>query len=61
MDYELMCAQVEALAETDPGYIPLLANTSSMIYYNLENLNWAGFYLVKDGQLVLGPFQGKVA
>ena len=34
---------------------------SAFVYHELEGLNWAGFYLVKDDELVLGPFQGKVA
>ena len=60
-DYSILIAQVNALAEEDPNYIPLLSNTSALIYDNLPDLNWAGFYLMRDGRLVLGPFQGKVA
>lgn len=60
-DYSILIAQFNALAEEDPNYIPLLSNTSALIYDNLPDLNWAGFYLMRDGRLVLGPFQGKVA
>jgi len=59
--YNLMAAQLEALSESSRNYIPLLSNASALIYENMEDLNWAGFYLVKDGELLLGPFQGKVA
>ena len=61
VDYDLICEQIEALAETEPFYVPLLANVSALLYENMPDLNWAGFYLMKDGQLVLGPFQGKTA
>ena len=61
MEYDLMARQIEALAEQEPWYVPLLANASAAIYDALPDLNWAGFYLVRDGALVLGPFQGKAA
>lgn len=60
-DYKLLCEQLKALAETDAHYIPLLSNASAMLFEALDNVNWVGFYLMRDGQLVLGPFQGKVA
>lgn len=62
-DYELLAAQVRALAEEDPRWMPLLANASALIYEALSDVNWAGFYLIPEGDdgLVLGPFQGKVA
>jgi len=45
--------------ETDA--VANMANLSALIFNNLPRLNWAGFYVVKDGELVLGPFQGKPA
>jgi len=60
-DYSLMAEQIKALAEDEPYFIPVLSNASALIYENMEDLNWAGFYLLRDGALVLGPFQGKVA
>lgn len=45
--------------EADP--IANMANLSALIYERTPNINWAGFYIFKDGQLVLGPFQGKPA
>ena len=61
MDYELLCAQLSGLAEADRWYVPLMANAAALLYDALEDVNWAGFYLLRDDRLVLGPFQGKVA
>ncbi len=61
MEYPIMIRQLEAIAEASYNYLPLLANASALIYEDLPDLNWAGFYLVKDEALLLGPFQGKVA
>jgi GAF domain-containing protein len=61
IDYDLMCMQAEALAGDSADWVPMMANVSAMIYDALPDLNWAGFYIVKDGVLLLGPFQGKVA
>ncbi|MCR5032333.1 MAG: GAF domain-containing protein [Lachnospiraceae bacterium] len=60
-DYSLMNKQLEALLSDESWFIPALSNASALLMESMEDLNWAGFYLVKDGQLVLGPFQGKVA
>jgi GAF domain-containing protein len=60
-DYSLLSAQMKALAEDEKWFVPMLANASAIIYDNMEDLNWAGFYIMRDGALVLGPFQGKVA
>lgn len=60
-DYKILIAQLEALSESSKNYIPLLSNASALIYENLKDLNWAGFYLVRNDALLLGPFQGKVA
>lgn len=67
-DYGLIAAQIEALAEEDARWVPLLANASALVMDGVGDLSWAGFYLMRpdgaDGtarELVLGPFQGKVA
>lgn len=60
-DYKILIAQLEALSESSKNYIPLLSNASALIYENMKDLNWAGFYLVRNDALLLGPFQGKVA
>ena len=61
IDYKLISAQLKSLAEDDHNYIPLLSNASALIYDSLPDLNWAGFYIMNKGSLMLGPFQGKVA
>ena len=60
-DYRMLCAQLEALTAGVPHRIANLANTSALLYDALDDLNWAGFYWMEDGKLVLGPFQGKPA
>lgn len=60
-DYKLLAQQLKSFAEDEPHYIPVLSNASALIFESLEDLNWAGFYLMKGGSLMLGPFQGKVA
>ena len=60
-DYKLLIKQIHAIAEISADCIPVMANLSSLLFYSMEDINWAGFYIVKDGALVLGPFQGKVA
>jgi GAF domain-containing protein len=59
--YEQLAAQLRALidGETDP--VANMANCAALIYHSVPRLNWAGFYLLKGGELVLGPFQGQPA
>ena len=59
--YKLMNAQLEALIEDVPHLISNMANASALLYQTLEDINWAGFYLMQEDILVLGPFQGKPA
>ena len=61
MNYDLLCAQLRAFAEADPWYVPLMSNAAALLFDSLEDVNWAGFYLMRGGRLVLGPFAGKVA
>ena len=60
-DYALLRAQLAGFAEADRHYLPLLSNAAALIYHAMDNVNWAGFYLMRDGRLTLGPFQGRVA
>ena len=60
-DYKLLKNQLISLAEEEVNYLPLLSNASALIIEGLTDLNWAGFYLMNKGSLLLGPFQGKVA
>lgn len=60
-NYKELNLQLAALTEGVPHRIANLANAAALLYQTLEDLNWAGFYLMEGGQLVLGPFQGKPA
>lgn len=59
--YQLLIAQLKALTEDNPYRISNLANVTALLYDSLEWINWVGFYIMQDGKLILGPFQGKVA
>ena len=61
VDYEMLRRQAVSLAEESADFIPVMANVSALLFYTLPDINWAGFYLVKEDSLLLGPFQGKVA
>ena len=60
-DYQLLLQQLLALTDGVPYTVTNLANAAALLFDRLDGINWAGFYLLKDGQLVLGPFQGKPA
>lgn len=60
-DYKLMAAQLKALIQDVPYETANFANASALIWQELPDINWAGFYFMTDGMLVLGPFQGKPA
>lgn len=60
-DYPQIIKQMEALATASSDQIALMANTAALLFHAMEDVNWAGFYLVKNGELLLGPFQGKTA
>lgn len=59
--YQTLGRQVKALMDGEDDIVAAMANFSALINDNLDDLNWAGFYVTKGEQLVLGPFQGKVA
>lgn len=59
--YASLAQQLAALLEGEPDAIANAANMSALIYELLPDLNWAGFYFMRGPELVLGPFQGKVA
>jgi len=59
--YSDLLAQAKALIEGERDMTANAANLSSLVFHALPDLNWAGFYWMKDGELVLGPFQGKPA
>jgi GAF domain-containing protein len=59
--YGLLKAQLESLFADERDFIANAAQFSAFLYSQVEDLNWAGFYLNKAEELVLGPFQGQVA
>ncbi len=59
--YQTLTKQAVALIESEHDLIANLSNISALLSMELEDLNWVGFYLYKEEQLVLGPFQGKPA
>ena len=60
-DYELLRRQLEALTEGVTERVSNLANAASVLWYGLEDINWAGFYLLRGEALALGPFMGRPA
>lgn len=60
-DYSALCAQLSALTDGIPYETANLANAAALLWQEMPGINWAGFYKMTDGALVLGPFQGKPA
>ena len=60
-DYQELNESLAAVIDDVPHLVANLANASALLYDRMKDLNWAGFYLEKEGRLVLGPFQGKPA
>lgn len=59
--YALLKAQLESLLADERDFIANAAQFSAFLYHQLDDLNWAGFYLNRNDELVLGPFQGQIA
>jgi GAF domain-containing protein len=59
--YGQLAAQIRSVLESERDLIANAANFASIVFHALPDLNWAGFYFMKDGELVLGPFQGQPA
>jgi GAF domain-containing protein len=59
--YRLLLAQLGSMLEDEHDFIANMANCSALLYHSLPDLNWAGFYILRQDVLVLGPFQGKPA
>ena len=60
-DYEVLRKQVSGLLTEEPYYVAAMSNISSVLKDALPDINWAGFYILRGGCLVVGPFQGKPA
>ena len=59
--YRELAAQCHALIDNEKDSIANMANCAALVFNSVPRLNWVGFYLLKDGELVLGPFQGQPA
>lgn len=59
--YPALLAELETLIDGEADFIANLANAAALLYHSLPDVNWAGFYLLKGEELVVGPFQGKPA
>ena len=58
---EMLLQQAEGIIDAEPWYVAAMSNLSALIMESFDNLNWAGFYLIRGDELVVGPFQGKPA
>jgi GAF domain-containing protein len=59
--YDYMNMSLEGLISEEPDWLANLSNAAALLWMLMDDINWAGFYLYKKGELVLGPFQGKPA
>ena len=59
--YRTLNAQAQALIADESDMIANMANLSALLFNEMPDLNWSGFYILRQGELVLGPFQGKPA
>ena len=60
-NYNLLSKQLQSLIEDETNLIAILSNTSALLNDNLDQINWVGFYLIDNQELILGPFQGHPA
>jgi L-methionine (R)-S-oxide reductase len=59
--YRELGRQISALVEDETDPVANMANCAAVLFHSVSRLNWVGFYLLKGGELVLGPFQGRPA
>jgi len=60
-DYASLAEELNSLLAGEQDFIANAANTSALLFDALPDINWAGFYFLRNGELVVGPFQGKPA
>ena len=60
-DYGMLAKQAGAILAEEAWYVAAMSNLSALLMDSLPDMNWAGFYLLKEGRLTVGPFQGKPA
>jgi GAF domain-containing protein len=61
MNSEMVLRQAAEIIDAEPWYVAAMSNLSALIMASMGRLNWAGFYLIRGSELVVGPFQGKPA
>ena len=61
VDYKELAEELITISDGVRYDVTVLSNASALLYEAMDRLNWCGFYLVRDGRLILGPFQGKIA
>jgi GAF domain-containing protein len=61
MQYDILTEQARGILEAEPWYASAMSNLSALLMTSMDRLNWAGFYLVRNSGLTVGPFQGKPA
>ena len=59
--YRELCTQLSELVKQETNLVANAANTAALLFHTLPDVNWVGFYFTEDGELVLGPFQGRPA
>lgn len=59
--YKIMLVRLEGLLSSETDWLANISNAAALLYANLQDINWSGFYFMKKDELVLGPFQGKSA
>lgn len=59
--YKIMIVRLEGLLSSETDWLANLSNATALLYTNLQDINWSGFYFMKNEELVLGPFQGRTA
>ncbi len=58
--YQQICEQLHSLLGQETNFVANAANTSALLFHSLPDVNWVGFYIAEDKELVLGPFQGQL-
>ena len=58
---DILLQQAKGIIDAEPWYVAAMSNLSALIMASMDRLNWAGFYLIRGDELVVGPFQGKPA
>jgi len=61
VQYEELADEIRTISDGVNYNVSILSNASALLWEAMPDLNWCGFYLVRDGKLILGPFQGKIA